>query len=333
MEPAMTIPSFSTDDSLSLHAKRLRLFRLPLVGLLSFVGLYAVFTASQHDNRQAGSTRPASITMKTGSEDEPTPAAGAATAALLPDGPVEMPTDLQGVIARIEQIHRQGFVGRRGGMIVDPPVEELAPEHQGRSVRAMTAVLARWSQQQRPSVGWDYPRLEQRLNLFAGSSDTARAVQPPRVNRPGGGDQTVPSKVAVVRPKADPNATEGPPARPRVEPSRPGRSSAQTPTPAPAVARPAPEPGHAVPPAVPPQAASVVITNPLESGGVVHYLLDDAVFSLHPGQSQHLGAGRAWQIRFHRGGNFGQAGYLLTEGVYSFQVTARGWDLTHQPAW
>ena len=74
----------------------------------------------------------------------------------------------------------------------------------------------------------------------------------------------------------------------------------------------------------------VLLVNPSTTGGVIHYLVNGATYSLYPGQMQELDGGQTLRVEFHRGGNFGDARRSLTPGRYEFQVTADGWKLVEQ---
>jgi hypothetical protein len=73
------------------------------------------------------------------------------------------------------------------------------------------------------------------------------------------------------------------------------------------------------------------IHNPQRNGGVVHYLVDGAAFSLHPGQWHELPAGAPLEITYDGGGNFGERRLLVRSGVFVFEVSAQhGWQLKPQ---
>jgi hypothetical protein len=74
----------------------------------------------------------------------------------------------------------------------------------------------------------------------------------------------------------------------------------------------------------------LVLRNPLAIGGVVHYQVDEAFFSLQPGTEHRLDGANPRHVGFHRGGDFGEARLVLTTGHYVFTIGDHGWDL--QPA-
>jgi hypothetical protein len=78
------------------------------------------------------------------------------------------------------------------------------------------------------------------------------------------------------------------------------------------------------------QSTRVLLRNPPESGGVIHYLVDGAAFSLHPGQMHELDGERAPRVEFHRGAHFGDVVQSLSPGTYVFQVGQEGWNLVEE---
>jgi hypothetical protein len=70
---------------------------------------------------------------------------------------------------------------------------------------------------------------------------------------------------------------------------------------------------------------AVVLRN--DADGVVRYLVNGEAYSLSPGGTHSLGSGDSWVIQFHRGADFYNAEYTISQGVYAFQVTELGWDL------
>ena len=72
----------------------------------------------------------------------------------------------------------------------------------------------------------------------------------------------------------------------------------------------------------------LVLVNPASSAGTIRYLVNGRSFSMPPGHSQHLGAGRDWRIHFHRGGDLADVELVLRSGSYEFAATeADGWQL------
>lgn len=76
-----------------------------------------------------------------------------------------------------------------------------------------------------------------------------------------------------------------------------------------------------------PQPDRVVLSNPLDSGGTVRFLVNGEARLLRPGDSRNLDLPGPWHIQFHHGGDFGNADYTIDQGTYAFEVTDRGWDL------
>jgi len=70
-----------------------------------------------------------------------------------------------------------------------------------------------------------------------------------------------------------------------------------------------------------------------ETGGTVAYLIDGIEeATIEAGQEETLTKKGKYEIRFSRGRSaegkdFGQARYTVTEGIYSFEVTDKGWEL------
>lgn len=75
---------------------------------------------------------------------------------------------------------------------------------------------------------------------------------------------------------------------------------------------------------------SVLLMNPPDSGGVIHYVVDGATYSLHPGQMHQLDGEHSRRVEFHRGSAFGDASHVLSPGKYVFRVTENGWSLVEQ---
>lgn len=75
-------------------------------------------------------------------------------------------------------------------------------------------------------------------------------------------------------------------------------------------------------------ADSIVIRNAKVNRGTVAFLIGREVKQLEPGASLQLPAVQTTVVvRFHRGGDFGNATLTLLPGVYEFEATARGWYL------
>jgi len=70
------------------------------------------------------------------------------------------------------------------------------------------------------------------------------------------------------------------------------------------------------------------IHNPKRNGGVVHYLVDGAAFSLSPGEWQDLSADAPVKIIYDGGGDFGERRLVVRSGLFVFDVSPRhGWRL------
>ncbi len=72
---------------------------------------------------------------------------------------------------------------------------------------------------------------------------------------------------------------------------------------------------------------NMAIVNPRENGVALHFLLDGDLQKLEAGTRIDFVATRVVEIRFDRGEQFGRAHYLLTEHIYTFKPTVRGWEL------
>jgi len=66
--------------------------------------------------------------------------------------------------------------------------------------------------------------------------------------------------------------------------------------------------------------------------GEVHYLLNSQVVSLAPGESRELPGPGPWNLRFHRGGDFGESTVTLYGGNYDFAIGETGWNVRRRPA-
>ena len=76
------------------------------------------------------------------------------------------------------------------------------------------------------------------------------------------------------------------------------------------------------------QDAGLVLSNPLENNAKIRFLLDDRPCELGPGETHEFPPGEERQIKFHRGGEFGNASEIVTPGAYRFTVTKHGWELS-----
>ncbi len=62
----------------------------------------------------------------------------------------------------------------------------------------------------------------------------------------------------------------------------------------------------------------------------VNYVLNGKSYTMQPGYTQTLSAGKTWSISFDKGNDQGTARYTLDEGTYAFNTTDAGWDLFKQ---
>ncbi len=72
---------------------------------------------------------------------------------------------------------------------------------------------------------------------------------------------------------------------------------------------------------------SVAIVNPVSTRGDVLFMLNGSIVSLAPGESHQVENTDPVFVQFHRGEQHGYGEYALARGVYSFRITADGWDL------
>jgi hypothetical protein len=77
-------------------------------------------------------------------------------------------------------------------------------------------------------------------------------------------------------------------------------------------------------------AIRVVVVNPEATGQTIAFVLDGQEHHLDPARLLDEYSVDAMLIAFDRGGGFGIARYSLTEGVYEFVRTERGWDLVRK---
>lgn len=83
----------------------------------------------------------------------------------------------------------------------------------------------------------------------------------------------------------------------------------------------------AVAPQPPRESQTTLIENPSDTGGTVRFLLGGESFTLKPGETISPTGPWPLVVRFHRGGEHGEARYSLRPGVYRFDVTRSGWEL------
>ena len=70
----------------------------------------------------------------------------------------------------------------------------------------------------------------------------------------------------------------------------------------------------------------ILLLNPEQNGGEIHYLLAGDPFFMEAGMMQDMKM-NSTLIRFDRGPGFDEARYTLRPGTYKFVVTDQGWDL------
>jgi len=78
----------------------------------------------------------------------------------------------------------------------------------------------------------------------------------------------------------------------------------------------------------PAHTAQLVVQNPADNGGTVHFLIGQEVVSLLPGETRHFSGDSEWLLRFHRGDVFDNVATVLPPGLYQFVVDREGWRLT-----
>lgn len=69
------------------------------------------------------------------------------------------------------------------------------------------------------------------------------------------------------------------------------------------------------------------ITNPAETNGAVHFVIEGAVHTLLPGETRQWTACSQRLVEFHRGDDFGDAVCAVNRGTWRFQVSETGWEL------
>lgn len=72
---------------------------------------------------------------------------------------------------------------------------------------------------------------------------------------------------------------------------------------------------------------ALIVVNPLQTGGPVHYAVGGEVFSLEAGRYQRLPGSQARTIEFDRGDDYGYAEQRASDGTFAFEVGASGWSL------
>jgi len=88
------------------------------------------------------------------------------------------------------------------------------------------------------------------------------------------------------------------------------------------------DPGALCPIGGEPVEGGVMVYNPKKTKAAVKYSLNGAhSYTMQSGQSQALPGGTTWKIKFHRGGEYGESEYALSEGGYRFAITDKGWEL------
>jgi hypothetical protein len=75
----------------------------------------------------------------------------------------------------------------------------------------------------------------------------------------------------------------------------------------------------------------VLLVNPEETGGPVHFVVEGVIHTLQPGEQHLLGSGGTWKVEFDRGNNFGDALHVVDFGTWRFQVGDQGWALVPPP--
>jgi hypothetical protein len=73
---------------------------------------------------------------------------------------------------------------------------------------------------------------------------------------------------------------------------------------------------------------SLVLVNGQERVGTVSFLVDGKVHTLAPGELRKFDDEADHVVRFHRGGDLGQALHELSSGTYHFKVSRDGWTLS-----
>ncbi|MEO8268066.1 MAG: hypothetical protein ABI557_00005, partial [Aureliella sp.] len=74
----------------------------------------------------------------------------------------------------------------------------------------------------------------------------------------------------------------------------------------------------------------IVLRNPRNSGGSIHYSLNEFPYKINPGESQSIEQDRNWSLKFDNG--LGQTvTYSLQPGNYEFRVSPEaGWEVAEK---
>jgi hypothetical protein len=75
----------------------------------------------------------------------------------------------------------------------------------------------------------------------------------------------------------------------------------------------------------------IELFNPDRNGAPIRCLVDGRLVELEPGESKMIPGADRRIIRFHRGGDFGEARYGMETGLYWFARSDQGWELYHGP--
>ena len=81
------------------------------------------------------------------------------------------------------------------------------------------------------------------------------------------------------------------------------------------------------PPTPTERSAELIILNPHETGGAVHFLVDDQFVSLEAGEYRRISTDTSRRVVYHKGDEFENVALSLEAGVFTFSVTAEGWQL------
>lgn len=73
--------------------------------------------------------------------------------------------------------------------------------------------------------------------------------------------------------------------------------------------------------------AGMVIVNPLTTGGTVHFVVEEEIYSLSPGTYRRFAGKEPKRIVFHKGDDRSDAEHELETGLFAFAVGSGGWEL------